>query len=77
MPRWGDKYCLVVEPEQQVFCPAVDRDDAPAAQPLGEPRRKRDAQIGPPEIDRPDDVTGDHRAETAADGFDFGQFRHG
>ena len=46
------------------------------SQPLGKIGRERPAQIGPPQFGPHDPAAGHAQREAAADGFDFGEFRH-
>ena len=66
----------VVEFDQDVLAAPVKRADARAVEPLGKIGRERPAQIGPPQFGPHDPAAGHAQREAAADGFDFGEFRH-
>ena len=61
---------------QQVFSAACHLDDGAAAQPIGEVRRERIAQVLAIQCDRCDARSTQDRLDLAADGFDFGKFGH-
>src|SRR5579883_868424 len=72
-----DQSLAAVEMDENVFGAARQLDDRPADQPLDEALRKRRAQIGPRQHDALDPRADHRRGEALADGFDFGEFRHG
>src|SRR5262249_5871 len=72
----GDQGVAIVEPQQQVFCPAVDAQDPPSFDTFGELLRQGHPQIAPA-LDQADDASPYKLGrETAAHGFDFGQLGH-
>ena len=66
----------VVEFDQDVLAAPGQRADARAIEPLGEIGRERPAQIGAAQFGPHDPAPGHATREAAADGFDFGEFRH-
>ncbi len=60
----------------EIFGAPAERRDACAFEPLGEARRKGEAQIGAAQLDAGEARAFEHRREATPNGFDFGKFRH-
>ena len=76
MPRCREDDIVVVEMNQDVLGAPIDAKDSSTLQPSGKARRQRKAQIGPPLNDAAQAAPLQLHGQTAADGFDFGQFGH-
>jgi len=73
----GDQRIAVVQSEEKVLGPPVDRPDRAALDLLGELHRHRHAEVAPV-LQQPHDAPTDHPGHQAtADGFDLGKLRHG
>jgi hypothetical protein len=69
-----DQHHAVIEIGNQIFRPAAQRDDPPAFKPFCEVHRKGKPQIRAALFDARDHRAFHHRLQSAANGFDFGQF---
>ena len=67
----------VVEVDEEIFGAPADRFDAASVEALGEAFGKREAEVGPPLLDRGEGRARHGLRQAAADGFDFGKFGHG
>ena len=65
-----------VEDDDQVLRASIDAFDAAADETVGEIRRERRPQIGPTGVDNGESRSPQGGFERAANGFDFGKFRH-
>ena len=75
-PEMEEEEPRLIKLDQDVFAAPRQRPDLRARQPLGEHRRKRTAQIRPAQFRAHDLPAADAQRQPAADGFDFGKFRH-
>ncbi len=65
-----------VELDQDVFAAAAERADLRAAEPLGQGRRKRPAQIGAAQFGAHDPAAAHFQRQAAPHGLDFRQLGH-
>ena len=71
-----DQHLAIVEPDEQVFCPPVERFDLAPREPLAEMLGQRHAQVRPSLLHARERLADQHRLKSPPHSFDFWQLRH-